>query len=278
MSTVSEQVKAGLKELPSNVSWLVSKVRSSNSAGSTGVNGQDMVRDVRDRALEKARDLKGTLADVRSDDSVEAKLERAREAARRAEEDERRALDLAREAEALAEHARQVSEEGNAQIRQAEQEGKRFVKEQKAESEREAQRMIQEREANARAESDREINEKRESARAEAEQAQAEAEQAQAEAEEAMIEATESMAEARRLSEEAKRAAIDAAEEASRQAQRVADEAVEQVKATNGGDLESRSKEELLDLAAAIDVPGRSKMSKPELITAIKGSSSGRSG
>jgi colicin import membrane protein len=101
-----------------------------------------------------------------------------------------------------------------------------------------------------------------------------------------VAEANDRLAEARELAAEATRAARAAAEEAHRQAQQLAADAEQQARAADeklaaaervgsasrdiNGDLESRSKAELLDLAAAIDVEGRTNLTKAELITEIK--------
>ena len=94
-------------------------------------------------------------------------------------------------------------------------------------------------------------------------------------------------------------AARAAAEEAHRQAEQLADDAEQQVRAADervsaaeqvderaaasaktaaqrlrsdqgNGDLASHKKDELLELAAAIDIEGRTTMTKAELISAIK--------
>lgn len=314
--TISEQIKTGFKDLPSNLAWVVSRVRTSSDSSTS--NGHDKVWETGIRARAKARDLKQTLAEVsplggeesvghrmrraRNEGTVEIKMERAREAAWRAEVAERQALELAREAEALSEEARDVSEQGSLRVREVEEHAKQLVKDRKAEAEAEARRMIEERVRDAREEGDQAVGETREQAEAEAKEAEAEAEEAQARAEEAMEEATRTLAEARELAEEAKQAATAAAEAAQRQAQQLAAEAEEQARSAEeqiaaaeeiresaretakeaaremrspevSGDLKSRTKEELLDLAAAIDVEGRTRMTKAELISAIKKSS-----
>ena len=173
------------------------------------------------------------------------------------------------------------------------------VKERKAEAQREAQQMIEDRERATLEETGEAVGAVREQVQAEVHDAQEEAEEAQAQAEEAMEEATALLAEARRRAEEAKQAAIEAAEAAHRQAEQLTAEAEEQARgaeeriavaeqirqtsresakevaremqsSSSLGDLESHTKEELLDLAAGIDVPGRTRMSKSELITAIE--------
>ena len=114
-----------------------------------------------------------------------------------------------------------------------------------------------------------------------------------------MEEAAESLAEARRLADDAKKAAREAAEEAQRHAEELSSEAQEQAESAerqaeaaeriskeskgtakqvarqlkNGktnGDLASQNKEELLNIAATIDLPGRSKISKSQLVKSIE--------
>ena len=114
-----------------------------------------------------------------------------------------------------------------------------------------------------------------------------------------MAEARERLAEARRLADEATQAARAAAEEAHRQAEQLADDAEQQARAADekvaaaeqvgrdaeltakhtvrhlhgdrpDGELESQTKAELLELAAAIDVEGRTAMTKAELVSAIE--------
>ena len=108
------------------------------------------------------------------------------------------------------------------------------------------------------------------------------------------------MAEARELADEATQAARAAAEEAHRQAQQLAADAEQQAKDADqrvaaaeragkvtaataedtaqrldtcqiNGDLESHTKAELLDLAAAIDIEGRTTLTKAELVTRSSG-------
>jgi hypothetical protein len=120
-----------------------------------------------------------------------------------------------------------------------------------------------------------------------------------------MAEATEQLTEARKLADEAERAAREKAEQAHQEAERLAGEAQGQAREADAriaeakrvgekssadasrtaaqvrsaganGDLKERNKEELLDLAAAIDIQGRSRMTKSELVRAIAGSKGGR--
>ena len=120
-----------------------------------------------------------------------------------------------------------------------------------------------------------------------------------------MVEARDRLAEARRLAEEAAEAARAAAKDANRHAQQLAAEAeqhandaearvaaAEQIqrrseatvtatareldRAPTNGDLRSYIKQELVELAASMDIAGRSQMTKAELVTAIRRASRGR--
>ena len=92
-------------------------------------------------------------------------------------------------------------------------------------------------------------------ARATAEEAHRQAQQLAGEAEQEAQEADARLAVAERIGESSKRTAKEATRELK--------------DPKTNGDLESRNKGELLDLAATIDIEGRTRMSKAELITAI---------
>ena len=140
---------------------------------------------------------------------------------------------------------------------------------------------------------------------AELQAAERDAQEAREQAEELVAEATEKLAEARRLADEATAAARAAADEAHRQAQELADEAQQQAgdadarikaaeqlrerseatakstvreleRAPGDGDLESYNKSELVTLASAIGVEGRTTMNKAELVAAITKASRSR--
>src|SRR6185369_8110924 len=92
---LSEQTRTGLREMPSNAAWMVSRVlRPAESAGSAT----------------------GSAAPV-GGDSVDVRMRRAREATERAREAEEEALEATQESNQLAANARQLSERGNARIR-----------------------------------------------------------------------------------------------------------------------------------------------------------------
>lgn len=174
-----------------------------------------------------------------------------------------------------------------------------MVSQRVAEAESEAGQLVDDRSRQAREDAEAMVQEVRSREEDSAHEAQREAEDDQERAEKAMREAVHQLAEARRLADEAEQMAAEAAEDAHRQAkelttevEREAIDAEEQIAAAAeirkgsrettrdagrrsrngqaGGDLASLTKEELLDLAVGLDLPGRSSMTKSELVTAIK--------
>ena len=285
--SLAERARTGLKEMPSNAAWVLS--RALQPVDSAATEARDQRRKI-GAAVADAAPLGG--------DSVEIRMKRARDAAERAREAEEEALEAAQESKELSDHARQVSERGRARKQEVDRETNRELKQRIAEAQKAADDLItRERQA---AEAD--VEEQRQEIYAEVDEdiegAQREAEAAQQRAEELVEEATEKLAEARRLADEGADAARAAAEEAHREAQQLASEAEQQAgdaeariaaaeqirdesKATakqaarkldneraNGG-LQSYNKPELLELAASIGIGGRTNMSKRELVNAI---------
>jgi colicin import membrane protein len=276
MMSLSERARTGLREMPSNAAWLVSRARDQRRRASAAVVDASPV----------------------GGDSVETRMKRARDAAERAREAEERALEAAREAKERSEHARQVSERGRARVAEVERETSRNLKQRVAEAQKAADESVERERQAAEADAEEEQQEVYAEVDEETEDAQREAEEAQQRAQELVEEATEKLAEARRLADEGAEAARAAAEEARRQAQQLADEAEQQASdaearitaaeeihehskatakhtarelerdPTNGG-LRSYNKQELLDLAASIGIEGRTNMSKVELVDAI---------
>ena len=143
---LSEQAETGLKELPTNVSWLLSRAEDHSDAAS----------DVKSRVRDRATKLKETVAEATpgAGDSVESRMKHAREQSEHAREAEQRALELAREAGASAERARQVSEQGRTRVNDAKKEGDRGVEERVADAQREAEAQVERARAEARADAD----------------------------------------------------------------------------------------------------------------------------
>ena len=291
--SLSERTRTGLREMPSNAAWLLS--RAFTPAESVGDKTESATAGVRDRG----RRVKAALIDAApgGGDSVEIRMERARDASVRAREAEEQAVEAEEDANHRADHAQQVSESGRARVVETEQETGRWVKDRVAEAQKAADEAVR-RERQA-AEADAEERQVQVQAEVddEIEEAEGEAEAAQEEADELVADAAAKLAEARQLAEEAANAARAAAEEATRQAQELAEDAEQQAseadtriaeaeeirkrseatakrgagklrRATNG-DLEDYNKPELVELAAGIGIERRTTMTKDELVKAI---------
>jgi colicin import membrane protein len=297
-SSVVEQLvegtQTGLREMPSNAAWLLSRVL--HPAGSVGTAAGSAAAGARDRG----RKMKAVVADFTpiGEDSIDVRMKRARDAAERATEAEQRALEAAQEADELSKHVDEVSEGGQGRMIEVERELAQRVKQRVAEAERAAEQFVEEQRRAAEADAEDERRAAQAEVEAEIEEAQHDAEVAREETEKLVAEATEQLNTARQLAEEAAEAARAAAEGAQERARELAAEAeqhaseaqarvtaAEQVRerstatatetargleehATNGG-LESYNKPELVELAATIGIEGRTNMTKAELVDAI---------
>jgi colicin import membrane protein len=288
LQRLADSAGTGLRELPSNAAWLLSRVLPPDTAGPAAAT-----RDT-------ARRIRASVEDVAPvGDSVETRMKRARAAAERAQQAEEEAVAAAEASKQSADRARLVAESNRSQIADLKRELKRRVEESVKEARRAAEVRIERERAAAQAEADEELERRQSEAEAETRDAQHDAEVKQQRAKELVAEAHERLAEARALAGEATQAARAAAEEAHRQAQLLAADAEQQAQAADrrvaaaeevgkaaavtgeatsqrldrrpiDGDLESQTKGELLDLAAAMDIEGRANLTKAELISAIK--------
>ena len=285
----------GMRDIPRNASWLVGRAISpgstsdDNGGSSPGTNG---FRD-------GLRSTKASLQDaLPGQNSVEARLARARDAAERAKAAERDALEAAQRASDLAKAADEVSRAEKAHMQETKTQQRDEVEGRVAEARRRADDEVArvDQEANERA--DAVIAKEQAASDARADDAREQATRAQHEAEETFRDATAQLAEARARADEAAAAANEAAEEARAQAEQIAESArrdaanaqeavsrVAEVRTTTArtaaqmahsksdskapGQLKDLSKVELLELAAAEGISGRSAMSKQELTTAI---------
>jgi colicin import membrane protein len=284
---VLERTRDGLREMPSNAAWLLSRVFKPTAA--IGTAAESAAAGARDRG----RKLGAAVVDAApvGGDSVEIRVRRAQEAAERAQQAENRAVEAARESKALADHARQVSERGRARVKEVERETSRHVKQRVAEAQRTADEFVKHEREAAEADAEAQQEEVQEEVDSDVDEAQRDAEASQHHAEELVEDATEAQAEARRLADEAVAGARSAAEEADRQAQLLTDDAVRQasnaearVKATeqlrehsaaaarhtarelnrettNGG-LKAYNKPELIELAASIGIERRRSITR----------------
>src|SRR5215204_312444 len=122
-----ERTRTGLREMPSNAAWLVSRALGDTAAG----------------AHDQGRKVTAAVVDAAPvGDSVEIRARRARVAAERAREAEERAVEAARESKAHADRAREVSERGQARIKDVERETGREVKQRVAEAEKTAAEFV----------------------------------------------------------------------------------------------------------------------------------------
>jgi hypothetical protein len=274
---LAQSAGTGLRELPSNAAWLLSQVLPTEETGPAA------------GPRDTARRIKATIEDATPmGDSVETRLKRARAAAERAQRAEEEALAAAEESKRSSDYARIVAERNRTQIAELKRDLKQRVEHAVTEARRAAAERIEDERAAAQSEADQELESRQGAAEEETQGAKRDAETAQQRAKELVTEAQERLAEARALAEEATRAARATAEEAHRQAQQLAAEAQHQAQAADervaaaeqignaavstpiDGDLEARTKAELLDIAAAMDIEGRAAMSEAELISAIE--------
>lgn len=294
MHWLSDRARTGLKELPANTSWLISRVlqpieNGSSAAESAGSATRDRTRRFTASVLDSAP----------VGDSVETRMKRARSAAERAQQAEEEALQAARESKQRSDYARQVNEQARAHVAEVKKQTNRAAEQRVAEARRTADEAVERERAAARADADDELQKTQAAAAEDTETSRRHAEASEERAKELVAEATHRLAEARKLADEATEAARAAAEEAHRQAQQLADDAHQQAQSADervaaaervragaaataketvreidkddkaDGSLDARNKAELLDLAATIDVEGRTKMSKAELVRAI---------
>jgi hypothetical protein len=284
-----ERTRTGLREMPSNAAWVVSRaLKPAEALGDAASGARDQGRKVTAAVVDAAP----------VGDSVEIRARRAHDAAERARGAEDRAVEAARESKTLADHARQVSEHGRARVKEADRETSRHVEERVAKAQKAADELVKHERQAAEADAAEQRQTVQEEVDNEIEEAQRDAEASQQRAEELVEDATEALADARRLADEAVEAARFAAEEANHQAQQLANEAeqrasdaearvkaTEQIRersvttakqtarelnrdTTNGG-LKSYNKPELVELAASIGIERRTEMTKGELVDAI---------
>jgi chromosome segregation ATPase len=283
-----ERTRTGLREMPSNAAWLVSRfVKPAGAIGGAAAGARD-----------KSRKVTAAVVDVAPvGDSVEIRAKRAHDAAERAREAEERALEAARESKALADRAGAVSERGRARLKDVDLETSRHVKQRVGEAQKEAEELVRRERQDAEADAKERREEVEEEVENEVAEAEMAADESRRRAEELVEDAAQALAEARRLADEAAEAARSAAEEANRQAQQLQNEAKQRAsyaearveaaeelreraaatakqtaweldrEGTDG--LDAYKKSELVELAAGIGIEKRTDMTKDELVEAI---------
>lgn len=278
---LSDEARASLRELRADAARLslltLSRVRAAAKPATPPG------RTARDDAAVQAHD-KATVVDASPlGDTVETRMERARAATHTAQQAEDDALEAARWSKASSDRVKELAESNRARLTDLKREVDDRVKQRVAEARRAADEQVEQERAAAQSEADEEIEAAQARSNDELEAAKRDAEAAQQRAEDLEADARERLAVAQQLADEAVQAARAIAEDAHRQAQQLVEGAEQQAKsademvaaaaevrveATNG-DLESQSKAELLDLAASMEIEGRTTMSKAELISAI---------
>jgi colicin import membrane protein len=288
---LSERTRTGLRDMPYNAAWLLSRVLQPARAGGTAAESAAA------GARDQGRRLSAAVADTVPVGGDSVRMRRARDALERAREAEEQAVEGARESKERSDHAREVSERGRARVTVAERETSRRVKQRVAEAQKTAAEFVEREREEAEADAVEQLQRVQAEVDAEIEDAQRDAEASREEAEELIAHATETLAEARRLANEATEATRAAAAEAHRRAQQLANEAEQQASdaearitaaeqirkhseatatetarelprdPTNG--LESYNKPELVELAASIGIEGPTTMTKAELVDAI---------
>ncbi len=288
---LSDRLKTGLGDLPENAAWLLERARATSANSRSG--GEPFT------VRSKRRDSRTTVSvDPPSTASVESRMNRARAAADEAQRIEERALAASQISKDQSEHARQVTQAGQIRLAETKREAEQAVKEREAEARRAAEKAVEREVDGARANAAAQVQAVESQVEQETEAARQEAQQAQAHAQDLLAHAASRLHEARQLAQEARDAAVAAAEEAQLAAQGLQADANAQLKYAEARvteaegvgyqatvvakraardlqsdkfdlDLDSQTKAELLDLAAAMQIDGRTTMTKAELITAI---------
>jgi colicin import membrane protein len=310
----SQLAQTGLKELPSNAAWVLSKAlrpavsgaaAATNVGSSVGGGTSDALASVAEtadtatsgarRSGRAARQAVAKAVPGIGHDSVASLMQQADAAAEQARLKEARALSLAEDAKNSADEAERVARESDQLLSKVRDEAERTVTARVEEAEQ-RERLA----AEAAARKTVDTTEAKVSARTR--DRQQNAERAQLRAREAIQEANEALTRARDLAAHAAKAAKEVATQRSREADRLAAQARERaaaaerratetsrmaMAATAAGPAKAPSarssagltlteqqygaltKEQLLRLAAGLEVEGQSAMNKQDLIQAV---------
>ena len=292
--SLSELAQKGLRDLPTNAAWLFDRaLGSSDSVGSAAEH-------VAARARDTGQRLSAAVVHAApGGDPVESLMKRAQQSAERAREAEVRAVESSEEAKARAEYAHRLNAQGRTRLKEVEREISRERDQRIKQAEKEAEAALRREREAAEADAEKRRREVFAEVEDETESARRDAEDSQHRAEECVEDAREKLAEAKRLADEAAQAARAAAEKATRHAQQLSSEAEQQAedaearvaaaeqiqtrseatvmktardleRESANGDLDSYNKQELIELAASMSIAGRSHMTKPELVKAIR--------
>ena len=288
---IATHAATGLKDLPRNGAWLLSKALKSPvvATGSAAHEASDGFRRVRSAVAEKVPGI----------DPVGMKLKRAEAAVASAKEVERTALAEAQAADERADAAKAIGEAGRQRVREATREGREEVERRTRAAREHFNRLVEQERENASQDVEEAIRRIMAEAEADANKARDDAARVTERAQTMIDDAHEQMAEARALVADATAAAEGAADQAREQARAIADRAeqrtgsaeraVEDARragtALKGGaasavqaeqsrnsteSLADHTKAELLELAQPLDIPGAARMNKGELVRAIR--------
>jgi colicin import membrane protein len=291
MHWVFTQASTGIKDLPRNGAWVLSKAVGSPTSGGS-VSGS---------ATDAARRISAAVADVLpgSHDSVEVRLKRAEAAVASAKQAEQEALAQARDADNLAEAAKYVAEQSRQRLREATREGKQEIERRTQEARRNLEQQVEQEREQASQDVAGRLEKVTSEVQAHIDESRQAAEEAAQRAKERIAEAHKQMAAARTLAAEATRAAQEAAEQAHQQARAVAeqadqnagtadrlladargtenvlaDETARAVQAERQYEVPERlnehTKAELLDIAHPLEIQGAGRMTKDQLVRSIQ--------
>ena len=288
---LTKALGTGVKDLPSNTTWLMRKAVSPLDPRPVASRATDAAAH---GLLDMARQAGASVVDALPvGDSVELRLQRARAAAAEAQDAEDDAVQASLEAERETAEAEQVAERCRAYLADVEAEQAELVASRVAEAQREADEHVEEARRAAQEDADDSVERARTEAEEHIERARREAEQSHAQARERLEAATQKLEEARRLADDALEATRAAADEAQRQAEQVAAEAQRDARIaaeraaaaqevrdrsaaaaktlrSNGAvtptTLKAMTKDQLQELATAHEIEGRSSMTKTELV------------
>jgi len=293
---LARRAKSGLQDMPSNAAWML------RTALQPPDTAKDAARSVKDKTVSAVVSATEHLPG----DSVEARTQQARDAAADAQAAEADAITAAQAAKAQSEEAGRVVETAKVRIKETQKQTRASVEQRVRAARERADAMVEQERAAAEADAESVVQQARADAEADARDSEQRAKQTHDDAEAKIAKANEVLARARELADAAAEAAQEAAQEARREADRLAGRAEEQAQEAdhrveeasavrshtaavaasttvhlNGTDvdedLKDLDKKQLLELAANLEIAGRSAMSKDELVKRLKTTSRSKS-
>src|SRR5690242_13765551 len=128
-----DRARSGLRDLPSNAEWTVSQVLGSSRSGGPVSRARDQGR----RFSEAVRD-----AVPSGQDSIQLRMKRAEDAAERAREAEERAAEAAQEAKECSDYALDVTQRGQARVKEVNRDTQRQLEQRVKQAERDAEEFV----------------------------------------------------------------------------------------------------------------------------------------